>query len=136
MSYSEYDTHLVTVFLLIIIANHRKVMEMKLILMCLIISSFTLTPIGVHSKERWIMVDESGVAAAEIKPDPLFKNRMRIYGKDGTYKGEIRPDPLFEDRARIYDSMGLYKGEVKPDPLYHDRTSSPLENNMEGLKLP
>ena len=82
------------------------------------------------------MVDESGVAAAEIKPDPLFKNRMRIYGKDGTYKGEIRPDPLNKDRMRIYDSMGIYKGELKPDPLYHDRTSSPSENNMEGLKLP
>jgi hypothetical protein len=116
--------------------RQKKVIVMKLILLCLTICWSALTPPIVHSAERWIVVDEFGKGVVEIKPDPLFKNRMRIFGKDGSYKGEIRPDPLFEDRARIYDSRGIYKGEVKPDPLYQDRTSRPLENKIEGFKLP
>lgn len=109
---------------------------MKLILLYVTIVWFVLPPIYVHSSEKWIITDESGETTGEIKPDPLFKDRLRIFDKHGRYKGEIRPDPLFEDRMRIYDSKGFYKGEVKPDPLYRGTTSRSLGNNMERLTLP
>ncbi len=88
----------------------------KLVMLCLAISEVSLLPVYSHSGDSWILEDESGMTTEEIKPDLLFKDRMRIYGKDGRYKGEIRSDPLFKDRMRVYDSDGNYKGEIRPAP--------------------